>query len=178
MSEELNTNFAFRVNDGYIRSVSIIFRLKIRGYLFCTEMRKGFPDKTIKHKETHIVGGKVDMIDKTPLECGFREWCEETGYGKDIKEASNTMVSKFNQCYTLKHDICVSKKQKLYNRFYIIEIDECPDYEYLESFITFCDTWKKKDELSLESLFFWNNDEFVNRPSNLLEQLISILPNY
>lgn len=181
-TDPLNTAKAFEVgNDrGHVRSVSVIFMLPSKGYLLCSEMRKGFPNPDIRTHEDHMVGGKVDMTDTSALQCGFREFCEETGFRNEqssIKETVSTMISKFNRCPTVKWDYCVSPKKGLYNRFYVINIDDCPDIGFLEYFIEYVTTWEKNPNLPLESLFFWNRGEtFEHKPSNLLKTFSENLP--
>lgn len=178
--DPLNMSKAFEVENGkgYIRSVSIIFKISGKGYLLCSEMRKGFPNQNNRTHEDHMIGGKVDMTDKSTIECGFREFCEETGFrsGSSIEESIKSMISNFNKCHTVRWDYCVSPKKCLYNRFYVINIDDC-NFDFLEKFIDFVTTWEKKSDLPLESLFFWNiGDSFERKPTQLLQIFINNLP--
>lgn len=197
-TDPLNTNPEFVSSDGkgFVRSVSLIFMVPEQGYLLCSEMRKSFPNPSIRTHEDHMIGGKVDETDRSCLECGFREFCEETGYrvtitdnhntisnGKELSIAESviTMISKFNECSSVKWDFCVSPKKGLYNRFYVVKVDNCRDYEFLSDFLMYVSMWEKKEKdgeiLPLESLFFWQpNDDFDHIPTSLLSTFVKNLP--
>ena len=187
-SDLLNDSEAFRSSDGkgFVRSVSIIFYISNHGYLLCSEMRKGFPNPKVRNHEDHMIGGKVDIEDTSTLECGFREFCEETGYrclndeGQSctIEDSVNIMAYKFEGCLTYRWDYCVSPKKFLYNRFYVIKLDDCSDFEFFTDFIDYVKSWEKSSDLPLESLYFWNNgDTFEHQPSSLLKTFIENLPD-
>lgn len=180
-TDPFNTNEAFRSADGkgFVRSVSIIFYVPNRGYLLCSEMRKGFPIPENRTHENHMIGGKVDLTDKSALECGLREFCEETGYRSyhsssgemNIKDSVKMMITKFKKCPTVKWDYCVSPKKGMYNRFYVICLNNHNDFS------NYINSWKKKENLPIESLYFWNKgDLFERKSSSLLQTFIDSLP--
>lgn len=190
-TDPLNTGKAFTSMDGkgIVRSVSVIFHIPDKGYLLCSEMRKGFPDPKIRTHESHMVGGKVDLNDTSVLRCGLREFCEETGYlspgsngrWQGIKDTIDSILVNFDKCPTVKWDHCVSLNKRLYNRFYVINLDNCPNFEFFCDFVDFFSCWEKNIDLPLdsplESMFFWNEgDTLEHKPTSLLKTFISNLP--
>ena len=186
---DINLNEAFLIKDGIIRSVSIVFYSpKNDGFLLCDEIRKGFPNPEIKHLENHLIGGKVDMDDKSPIHAGFREFCEETGFisslsgssssSSSIEETVDLLVNQLKPCKKKRIDLCVSQIKKLYNRFYIINIDTLDNLELYDEIIKFILSWKKRDEIPLERIYFWNDNLRLSFPSSLLKLFLqNILPN-
>uniref|UniRef100_A0A6C0BD72 Uncharacterized protein n=1 Tax=viral metagenome TaxID=1070528 RepID=A0A6C0BD72_9ZZZZ len=181
-SEQINKNSSFVLeNGGIIRSVSIILYDPIRGYLFCDEYRKGFPNTSVKTLNSHLPGGKVEMNDSTPLQTGIREFCEEVPYnyfGHKVNATVSILLSGFESCKKRYRDIIVSVPKNLYNRFYIINISEIVDKNLRESLYSCIDNWRVTEGSVIENLFFWKvGDELKTPPSPLLNDLIKILPN-
>lgn len=169
----------FILEKGVIRSVSIILYDKELGFLLCDEMRKDFVGN--KSLNSHMIGGKVDMEDSSPLFTGIREFSEELEYryqGLSIDETINKLMNEFNECKKLWYDHLVSPKKGFYNRFYIINISKISDKEFKNELILFLTTWSKKETSVLESVYFWKKGEkFNNEETSLLNSFIKILPS-
>jgi hypothetical protein len=181
MTDQVNTSDAFQTKDkkGYIRSVSIILYSETKGFLLCDEMRKGFPNPAIRTLENHMIGGKCDMEDNSPIISGFREFIEETGYptnGVSDRVYALELAKRFSDCKTLKWDTCVSPKKGLWNRFYVINIDSTSDYDLLSEIHEFITFWKKDHKLPLESIYWWKSEDELEHPSNLLLSFTKNLP--
>lgn len=181
-TDQINRGNAFKVEgtNGFVRSVSIIFHINSLGYLLCTESRKGYPDPNVKTNQSHLIGGKVEMSDISTVQTGLREFCEETDYrlGSSVEETMKELIEKINICSLYKWDYCVSPKKELYNRFYVINLDECENVEFLNSFISFVQNWKKTDKSPLNSLFFWQEgSKFEIEETSLLSLFAQNLPS-
>ena len=176
-SNLINKTQPFMIADGgTVRSVNILFYDPSRGYVLCTEERKGFPDINIRNLQSHILGGKVDMTDKFPFESGVREFCEELPYvfpGYSIKETILLLLEAFEPATKRYKDFLVSKQKNLYNRFYIVNLTEISDDEIRESLYSSIDNWKPSstgDSSFVKSLFFWKpNDTLDVSATSLLE---------
>lgn len=180
-TDPLNMQPKFRVNNdqGFIRSVSLIFYSSSKGYLLCNEMRKGFPNPLIKTLENHLIGGKCDLEDTSPIYSGFREFMEETGYrssGLITSNSINKVIQDFIDCNVQIWDLCVSPKKKLYNRFYVINIDNNIDSNVRRDLFDFVARWKKSDKFPLESIYWWNPNIILEKPSSLLDSFVKNLP--
>lgn len=176
MSINMNENFLFK-GDSIVRSVSLILYSSEKGYLLCDEMRKGFPDPNVKTLNSHLIGGKVDMDDRSPYYTAFREFCEETGFlisDKSIEDTIEYLIYELDDCKKKQSNICVSEKKKLFNRFYVINLDTCPNKKLVNDIYSFVKNWKSNS--TLEKLYFWNEDDELENPSSLLKSFIEILP--
>lgn len=180
-TQEVNMSKQFRLeNGGIIRSVSVIFYSEGLGYLLCDEMRKGFPDTSKRTLGNHIIGGKVDMDDVSPLWCGLREMVEELDFyidGRDKNEMVRYLGNQLSQCKAIKWDSCVSVPKKLYNRFYVINIDRIQDEEQTTKILNFLLNWQKKPDSTLERVYFWDGSESLPLMTSLLKTFVEKLPN-
>lgn len=178
-SQEINESKAFKLsNGGIVRSVSVIFYSEGLGYLLCDEMRKT-QDPTKRILGNHMIGGKVEMDDVSPLWCGLRELIEELDFyldGRDKTEMIKYLGNQLSECRAVKWDYCVSVPKKLYNRFYVIGLDHMQDEEQLSKITGFLLNWKKKDDSTLERVYFWNGEELPVKTS-LLVTLMEKLPS-
>jgi len=169
-------------NGGIICSVSVILFDPIKGYLLCTENRKGFPDKTKKFLASHILGGKVEKTDNSPLETGIREFCEELQYcydDKTISETTEILIDAFDDVTMRYKDFLVSKNKNLYNRFYVINIEEIEDDPVKDSLYDTITNWKTNDNNDIKSIFYWKNDDVLKiKSTSLLDMFIKNKPNY
>lgn len=175
----MSERFHIKEGNGIIRSVSIIPFSSIYGFLLCDEMRKGFPDTSVRILGNHIIGGKVDMDDTSPLYTGLREFIEELNFyldGRDKEEMINLLLNELNDCKTLKWDNCVSEKKKLYNRFYIINLDNMTNEELKERILSFLLNWEKKEDSVLEKVYFWKKGQPLIAKTSLLDTFIKNLP--
>ena len=181
MIQEVNMSAPFKLNNGgIIRSVSVIFYSEKFGYLLCDEMRKGFPDISKRTLCNHIIGGKVDLDDVSPLWCGLREMIEELDFyldGRNKNEMIKYLSNQLSECKAVKWDLCVSVPKKLYNRFYVINIDRIQDEEQLTNIFDFLLNWNKKEDSTLEKVYFWNGRDSLPVMTSLLKSFVEKLPN-
>lgn len=183
-TDPINMQPAFQSKDkkGYIRSVSLIFYSQSKGYLLCDEMRKGFPNPAIRTLENHMIGGKCDLEDSSPIISGFREFIEETGFptkGELDRVIAARLASDLADCKTVKWDACVnpgSKKTILWNRFYVINLDTGSNLDLISFMYDFVWNWRKNSKLPLESIYWWKPDDELKVPSNLLTSFTKNLP--
>lgn len=169
--ESVNTTKNFiNSQGGIIRSVSLIFYTHEKGFLICDEMRKGYPDVTEKKLQNHLIGGKAELTDITPLYSAVREWCEEVEYA-DIKKI---LINLYN-CKKIYYDSCVSSRSNMYNRFYVINMDTCI-MTFKEEMMNFIEAWYKKPHSVLERVYFWQPGDSLNEPTSLLQIFIKNLP--
>lgn len=162
-----------------IRSVSLVIYKEDDGFLLCDEERKGKnpDDKTLN---SHLIGGKVEQTDSDPLYTGIREFCEETGFilnGFNKEETILKVKDLFIQCPRIRNDYVVSEQKSLCNRFIVINIDNLDD-EIKDELLSFIENWKKRNNLPLNSIYFWNPTNPLNQtPSSLLKFFIENLPS-
>lgn len=180
-NQEINMSERFKINEGkgIIRSVSIILFSSKYGFLLCDEMRNGFPDTSIRILGNHIIGGKVEMDDISPLYTGFREFIEELDFylnDMDKKEMINFFINELNNCKTLKWDYCVNENKQLYNRFYVISLDNMINEEVKNQILSFLLNWKKKENSVLEKVYFWKKGEPLIAKTTLLQTFINNIP--
>jgi len=148
-------------NTGVIKSVSIIFYSESDGFLLCDEMRKTHYSSNKKELKTHLIGGKVDVGDESPIYTGFREFCEETGYRiKDysIKDSIHFLINELVFCKKIRINFCVNDYKKFYHVFYVINIDTIPDVNVKDNIFTFIKNWKKNNSAVIEKLFFYKKE--------------------
>ena len=74
-------------------------------------------------------------------------------------------------------DFCVSIPKKLYNRFYVINIDRIQDEEQLTKILDFLLNWKNKQESTLERVYFWNGRDSLPLMTVLLKSFIEKVPS-
>lgn len=180
-TDPINMQPAFQTKDkkGFIRSVSMIFYSESAGFLFCDEMRKGFPNPAIRTLENHMIGGKCDLGDSSPIISGFREFIEEVGFptgGVPIETFAIQMANRLVDCRTVKWDQCVSVKKALWNRFYVIGLDTGSDLDLISELYEFTSHWKKQPKLPLESIYWWKPADGLVKPSSLLLSFVNNLP--
>lgn len=180
-SQEINTTELFLLNDGgIVRSVSVILYSEEFGYLLCDEVRKGFPETSTKSLYNHMIGGKVDLDDTSPLYSGLREMVEELDFyldGKNKNEMVEYLCNYLFTCKSIEYDLCVSVKKKLYNRFYVINIDKIQDKQELLKILNFLLNWEKKEESTLEKVYFWNGKDSLPLMTTLLKFFVENLSN-
>jgi hypothetical protein len=168
----MNQSFKLNDNKGEVRSVSIVFYSENKGFLICDEMRKAFPPGSGDDiLQNHLIGGKCELNDKSPIETGFREFVEETEIG-DL----SSFIKEFKKCKSLKWDFCVSEKKQLWNRFYIINIDSCPNQDFIYELYLLIEYWNHND-LPLKSIYWWKPSDELSNPSSLLKSFIKNIPN-
>lgn len=183
-SPEVNMSEHFLTKGGVVRSVSIIFYSKDYGFLLIDEMRKGFPDPSIMTEEAHILGGKCEMEDPSPIYAGLREVLEELEYTlrstTSITGSIRVLLDEFENCKKVKLDHCVSEKKKLYNRFYIINIDTMTNEELRSELIDLFLNWRPKDKNAakgVKRVYFWKRgDPKPVKCTNLLTFLLDNFP--
>lgn len=175
MSEENS----FLTKNGTVRSVSMIIYSKEYGYLICEEMRSEFLFRKVKFLMSHCIGGKCEEDDICPLWTGIREFFEELDLQifstSSREEAIRLLYDEFYTCLLLKYDFLVSKNKRLYNRFYVVNIDTLENEELKHELIEKLLNWKKTQYSSLESVYFWNENK--ERPKNCTSLLCYFLNN-
>lgn len=179
-TQEVNMSSQFKVNDGYIRSVSLVFYSSHYGFLLCDEFRKQFPDPSIKKMNSHLIGGKVDMDDKSALWCGLRELIEETEFylnGRNKLQMIRYLAEHLSNAKLIKYDECVSVQKKLYNRTYVISLDRIENKIEKDKIFSFFLNWKKHEKSTLDRIYFWNKGDETQEKTSLLQKFVSILPN-
>lgn len=66
----------------------------------------------------------------------------------------------------------VSRKEKLYNRFIVVNIDQL-DETIKHELMTHISNWEKKETSVLENIYFWTyRKEKIKNPSTLLQYFI------
>lgn len=175
---EINMNEEFVINsDSYIRSVSIILYDERLGFLLCNEYRKDLLGD--KHLQSHVVGGKVEIDDISPIHTGFREFCEELNFqyhSSNIKKNIQTLIDKTLHCKRVRYDFLVSPKKRLYNRFYIINIGHITDVDFKNYLFRFLELPLTED-CAVQSVYFWKKGEKLIDSSSLLINFLKILPS-
>lgn len=178
---EVNISDAFRTKDGFVRSVSIIFQTEY-GYLFIDEMRKGYPDPSVTIEESHFLGGKCEMNDPSPIWTGLREVLEELEYHlkstNSINNSVRILLDEFENCKTFKIDTCVSLSRKLYNRFYVINLETMNNNELKDELMELFLNWRPKNtsfKKGVTRVYFWKKDD--PKPSKCTSLLKFFLDN-
>lgn len=162
-------------NLGTIRSVSIILYSPNYGFLISDEIRLNYKVSKDKILENHLIGGKVESYDISPIHTGFREFCEELNFKKEnlsTDETVNYLVSNMQTCDKRKWDFCVSEKKKLYHRFYCINIDTISNRTLYHELFLFLLKWKEEESLSVKKIYFWKKGDRLISPSSLLTTFI------
>ena len=164
------------VSGGKIHSVSLVLYFREFGFLICEENRKNFPDDGKRSPIHHLIGGKVESFDSTPLHSAVREFCEETGFGTDKIEC---MIGFMEICDCFYKDTIVSVIKKLYNRTYVINMDSENSSDAFMSFrdeiISLVNNFMGFSNM-LRLLFIDVNLTDIPRMSSLLIDLIKIFP--
>lgn len=148
-------------------------------FLLCKEMRKPTPQSIYKEEMTHVFGGKVEMSDQTPLYTAVREFVEELPFQLGGLSQEQTIIQLCQSILKtgvvrLKKDFCVSPRNRLYNRFYIINLDTL-DTNMRNSILHSVYNWKPCAN-GIMNVYFWRRGTEISKPSSLLSGIISELP--
>ena len=167
--------------NGVIVSANILF-YNSNGdeFLLCKEMRKPTPQSMYKEEMTHVFGGKVETSDPTPLYTAIREFVEELPFQFCSLSQEQTIIQlcqsiSTNGVLRVKKDFCVSPRNRLYNRFYIININTI-DTNMRTALLQSIYSWKPRAD-GIMSVYFWKRDSEILKPSSLLSGIIGELPS-
>lgn len=184
-----NSRFEISIEDmkgnilsGNIVSVNILFYNSLTDeFLLCKEKRKPTPQSMYKEEQTHVFGGKVEKTDPSPLYTGIREFVEELQFYFEnlTREKTINRIAELlsdNNVMRVKKDICVSPRNQLYNRFYIIDINTINN-NLKTAIIQSVYNWRIQQFTEITSVFFWKRDSHLEKPSSLLNDIKNQLPS-
>lgn len=179
----INKHFISSDNEGIIVSVNISFyNPTTDSFLLCKEMRKPTPQSNHKEEQMHIFGGKVEPTDISPFYTGVREFVEELNYQHEDMNRDQVIKYIYNQTMTreidtiIKYkDVCVSPRNRLFNRFYIINLNTLR-MEFRKELSNKINSFTPGND-TITSLFFHERELALENPSSLLASIFKTFPS-
>lgn len=166
-----NETFLVKINEeeiGTIVSVSITFyKPETNEFLICNEMRKHKKDSTIKSLMSHMIGGKFEDIDDTPLHTAVRELNEELGLNFETECIIESL--KEEGVIIHKYDFCVNNLYKYYNRFLIVDINSMKNDDVFKALDRKINNYSNlNNEDGVQSVYFLHQKKRLINPTSLL----------